>query len=139
VLPSNRALRGRVISFVHRMVECLGERLLPTLPAALAALLPAAADAGEVGDVAALLQQLAARFRGALLPLLAKARRRRSRGRTRRLQAEGRGRARLHSGRPARAVLWHARPPRLWRACLSQRLGQAIACVASGRCPTITP
>ena len=72
-LPGNRALRGRVISFLHRMVECLGERLLPTLPAALAALLPAAADAGEVGDVAALLQQLAARFRAALLPLLAKA------------------------------------------------------------------
>ena len=73
-LPGNRVLRGRVISFLHRMVECLGERLLGTLPAALAALLPAAADAGEVGDVAALLQQLATRFRAALLPLLVKAR-----------------------------------------------------------------
>ncbi|KAK9827309.1 hypothetical protein WJX81_002974 [Elliptochloris bilobata] len=71
-LPGNRVLRGRVISFLHRMVECLGERLLGTLPAALAALLPAAADAGEVSDVAALLQQLATRFRAVLLPLLVK-------------------------------------------------------------------
>ncbi len=137
MLPSNRALRGRVISFVHRMVECLGERLLPTLPAALAALLPAAADAGEVGDVAALLQQLAARFRGALLPLLAKARRALACGRKRRPQAVG---PRLHACSAAALLRPRAGArsgPRCRWPCLSQRQGRAIACVISGWCLTL--
>ena len=72
VLPESKALRGRVISLLHRLVECLGERLLPSLPAALAALLPATADAADVTDTAALLGQLAQRYKAALAPLLAK-------------------------------------------------------------------
>lgn len=72
VLPGNKVLRGRVISFLHRLVECLGDRLLPYLPSALAALLPVTADAADVGDVSALLSQLAIRYKAALAPLLAK-------------------------------------------------------------------
>jgi exportin-T len=72
VVPSSKVLRGRVISFLHRLVECLGDRLLPFLPAALAALLPVTADATDVSDVHALLSQLAMRYKAALQPLLAK-------------------------------------------------------------------
>lgn len=72
VVPGNKVLRGRVISFLHRLVECLGDRLLPFLPAALAALLPVTADASDVNDVHALLSQLAMRYKAALQPLLAK-------------------------------------------------------------------
>ncbi len=35
VYPSNKLLRSRFISSVHRLVECLGPALLPYLPAAL--------------------------------------------------------------------------------------------------------
>ena len=72
VLPENRVLRARMISFLHRLVECLGDRLLPYLPAALSALLPMTADASTVSDVCALLSQLAIRYKAALAPLLAK-------------------------------------------------------------------
>ncbi len=65
-------LRGRVISFLHRLVECLGDRLLPYLPQALAALLPVTANAADVADVSALLSQLAIRYKTALAPLLTK-------------------------------------------------------------------
>ncbi|CAK0782799.1 hypothetical protein CVIRNUC_005994 [Coccomyxa viridis] len=71
VLPENRVLRGRLISFLHRLVECLGERLLPYLPPALSALLPLTADASTVSDVCALLSQLALKYKAALVPLLA--------------------------------------------------------------------
>ena len=73
VLPENRVLRGRLISFLHRLVECLGERLLPYLPPALSALLPLTADASTVSDVCALLSQLALKYKAALVPLLAEA------------------------------------------------------------------
>jgi hypothetical protein len=72
VLPGSKLLRGRVISFLHRLVECLGDRLLPFLPSALSALLPVTADAADVSDVSALLSQLAIRYKAALGPLLAK-------------------------------------------------------------------
>lgn len=74
VLPENRVLRARMISFLHRLVECLGDRLLPSLPAALSALLPLTADAATVSDVCALLSQLAIRYKAALAPLLAEVR-----------------------------------------------------------------
>ena len=74
VLPDNRVLRGRLISFLHRLVECLGERLLPYLPPALSALLPLTADASTVSDVCALLSQLALKYKAALVPLLTEAR-----------------------------------------------------------------
>ncbi len=60
-----------MISFLHRLVECLGDRLLPYLPSALSALLPLTADASTVSDVCALLSQLAIRYKAALAPLLA--------------------------------------------------------------------
>ncbi len=63
-----------MISFLHRLVECLGDRLLPYLPAALSALLPMTADASTVSDVCALLSQLAIRYNAALAPLLAEVR-----------------------------------------------------------------
>jgi hypothetical protein len=63
-------LRSRFISFLHRMVECLGATVLPYLPRALE-VLTAAAEAPEVADVAALIVQLSLRFRGALSGLLA--------------------------------------------------------------------
>lgn len=42
--PANKPLRARFISFVHRMVECLGPALLPYLPPALEVLLSTQAD-----------------------------------------------------------------------------------------------
>ena len=33
--PTDRAVRGRFISLLHRMVECLGAVALPFLPASL--------------------------------------------------------------------------------------------------------
>ena len=63
VLPENRVLRARMISFLHRLVECLGDRLLPMT-----------ADASTVSDVCALLSQLAIRYKAALAPLLAEVR-----------------------------------------------------------------
>ena len=137
-LPANKPLRARFISFLHRMVECLGARwaagcalggaraapaqlwvlghrlvaawapwlvvppelracaslrphakatpqphtpphplsssprrsLLPYLPAALEVLLYAEADATDVVDVLLLLNQLAARFKDALAPVM---------------------------------------------------------------------
>ncbi|KAI7842372.1 hypothetical protein COHA_004011 [Chlorella ohadii] len=69
-LPANKPLRARFISFLHRMVECLGATLLPYLPAALEVLLYAQADATDVVDVLLLLNQLALRFKDALAPVM---------------------------------------------------------------------
>lgn len=71
VAPQDRGLRARVISLVHRMVECLGPAALPALPAGMRALLPPEAPAPALADVLALLHQLAVRFKAALEPLLA--------------------------------------------------------------------
>ena len=68
------AICGSAVCLLHRCVDCLGEALLPgLLPAAVAALLPPGADAADVCDAAALLGQLAARFRQAAAPLLEEA------------------------------------------------------------------
>lgn len=53
------------------MVECLGAHLLPLLPSALQALLPPSANAADLGDVMALLHQLAVRYKADLGPLIA--------------------------------------------------------------------
>lgn len=74
VAPGDRALRARVISFLHRMVECLGPHLLPLLPSALAALLPRSAQPQDLNDVLALLHQLAVRYKGELAPLISEVR-----------------------------------------------------------------
>ncbi|PSC72015.1 exportin-T isoform X1 [Micractinium conductrix] len=69
-LPHNKQLRARFISFLHRMLECLGATLLPCLPPALEVLLNAQADACDVADVLLLLNQLLARFKEALAPVM---------------------------------------------------------------------
>lgn len=71
VSSDDRGLRARVISLVHRLVECLGPAALPALPAGVRALLPPDAAAPALADVLALLHQLAVRFKAALAPLLA--------------------------------------------------------------------
>ena len=69
--PEDRGLRARVISLLHRLVECLGPAALPALPGGLRALLPPKANATALSDVLALLHQLAVRYKAALEPLLA--------------------------------------------------------------------
>lgn len=69
-LPSNKPLRARFISFLHRMVESLGSSVLPYLPPSLEVLLHSGADAQDLQDVLALLNQLMTRFKGGLLPLM---------------------------------------------------------------------
>eukprot|EP00884_Botryococcus_braunii_P015515 jgi/Botrbrau1/2647/Bobra.0203s0001.1 len=70
MLPNNKGLRGRVISYLHRMVECLGETIIPFLKPALLALLPLSAEPADICDALALLNQLVARYKAALQPLL---------------------------------------------------------------------
>lgn len=68
----NRPLRARVISFVHRMVECLGAAVLPHLPPLLLILLGPASECPDVCEALQLLVQLAGRFKedlGALFTL----------------------------------------------------------------------
>ncbi len=48
--PANKLLRSRFISFVHRMVECLGPALLPYLPPALEVLLSTQTDVQVCGE-----------------------------------------------------------------------------------------
>ena len=69
--PNDRALRTRVISFLHRLVECLGPHLLPYLPDALSALMPPSTDRADLTDIILLLNQLMTRYKAALQPLLA--------------------------------------------------------------------
>ena len=69
-LPRNKLLRSRFISYLHRMVECLGEDSLHFLPPALLALLHAECDAADVADVLRLVIQLMTKFRGQLADLL---------------------------------------------------------------------
>jgi hypothetical protein len=68
-LPHNRGVRARSTALVHRMVDCVGSRSFPVLPAALLLLL--ASD--EVPDLCAcltLVNQLAAKFKMDLEALL---------------------------------------------------------------------
>jgi hypothetical protein len=70
VIPANKALRARIISFLHRMVDCLGDKLLPFLPEAFRALLPTSAEPRDICDTLALLNQLIVRYKAALDPFL---------------------------------------------------------------------
>ena len=70
VAPSNRALRLRVISFLHRMVECLGQQFLPYCPDFLSALLQSTSDKIDLMDVFTLVLQLITRYKAAVHPLL---------------------------------------------------------------------
>ncbi|KAL0051899.1 hypothetical protein WJX82_004175 [Trebouxia sp. C0006] len=72
-LPTSKPLRARFISFLHRMVECLANRMLPYLPTALQVLMHVTADCQDMCDVVALLNQLMLRFKTALQDLLKEA------------------------------------------------------------------
>lgn len=72
--PHNRLFRARVISFLHRLVECLGPHLLPYLPGALSALMPQGMDRADLVEVFTLINQLITRYKAALEPLLASVR-----------------------------------------------------------------
>jgi hypothetical protein len=61
-LPRNKILRVRFLSYLHRMVECLGSCMVPFLPRAFDALLHDQCDAGDIGDVVRLVLQLLAAF-----------------------------------------------------------------------------
>ncbi|KAG1677608.1 hypothetical protein FOA52_010389 [Chlamydomonas sp. UWO 241] len=68
--PSNKLLRSRFISSVHRLVECLGPTLLPFLPAALEVLVLTQEDAADLTEVLVLTNQLLLKFKDAMLSLL---------------------------------------------------------------------
>lgn len=72
--PTNRAFRVRVISFLHRLVECLGAHMLPYLPDALSALMPPQTDRPDLVEVFTLVNQLITRYKAALQPLMASVR-----------------------------------------------------------------
>lgn len=67
---NNRALRLRVISFLHRMVECLGPHFLPYLPDFLSALMQSTSDKTDLMDVFTLVHQFITRYKAAFHPLL---------------------------------------------------------------------
>ncbi|KFM22934.1 Exportin-T [Auxenochlorella protothecoides] len=69
-LPGHRALRARLLSFLHRMVETLGPASLPFMPEVLQALVREGADACELADALILLNQLMSRFRDGMAPLI---------------------------------------------------------------------
>lgn len=61
-LPKNKLLRARFISYLHRMVECLGSQLLPMLPQTLAALLHRDCDAWDMCSALRVVCQLTVKF-----------------------------------------------------------------------------
>lgn len=69
-VPRNKMLRARFISYLHRMVECLGAQVHPFLPQALAALLPRDCDTVDVTTALRLLNQLIAKFPQDLVAML---------------------------------------------------------------------
>lgn len=69
-VPRNKMLRARFISYLHRMVECLGAQVQPFLPQALAALLPRDCDIVDVTTALRLLNQLIAKFPQGLVAML---------------------------------------------------------------------
>lgn len=69
-LPRNKMLRARFISYLHRMVECLGPQVQPFLPQVLAALLPRDCDTVDMTTALRLLNQLIAKFPQGLVAML---------------------------------------------------------------------
>ncbi len=59
-----------MISFLHRLVECLGPHLLPQLPQVLTAVMPPDTDRTDLQDSFTLVHQLVTRYKAALRPLL---------------------------------------------------------------------
>ena len=68
--PEDRSLRLRVISFLHRLIECLGGHLLPRLPEVLSTVIPQRTDKNDLLDIFTLLNQLVTRYKAAAKPIL---------------------------------------------------------------------
>lgn len=69
--PKNRALRLRVISFLHRLIECLGPHLLQRLPEVLSTVIPPQTDRNDLLDIFTLITQLITRYKIAAKSILA--------------------------------------------------------------------
>jgi exportin-T len=69
-LPKNKLLRARFISYLHRMVECLGAQLLPMLPQTLAALLYRDCDVWDMCSALRVVYQLTVKFPADISELL---------------------------------------------------------------------
>lgn len=69
-LPKNKLLRARFISYLHRMVECLGGQLLPMLPQTLAALLHHDCDVWDMCSALRVVYQLVVKFPADISDLL---------------------------------------------------------------------
>ncbi|GBG87187.1 hypothetical protein CBR_g44922 [Chara braunii] len=68
-LPRNKALRSKVISFLHRMVECLGSGISPVLPIAIQQLL-VDCESRDLFEFIQLMNQLVNKFKGAMMGIL---------------------------------------------------------------------
>jgi hypothetical protein len=69
-LPKNKLLRARFISYLHRMVECLGSQLLPMLPQTLSALLHRDCDVWDMCSTLRVVYQLTVKFPTGISDLL---------------------------------------------------------------------
>jgi hypothetical protein len=67
-MPESPAVLSKAIFFMHRMVSCLGEEILPTLHDAIR-LLSATRSLKEMAEVARLCNQLSAKFKSRMVPL----------------------------------------------------------------------
>jgi len=63
VFPPGQAVRGKVISMIHRMVECLRDQIMPYLLPALQPFV-VSADVHELADAIALINQMLVKFKG---------------------------------------------------------------------------
>lgn len=61
-IPLHKGVRARLISLLHRLLECVGQAMAPQLPPAVDVLLSAGADAGDLADALSLVGQLVARL-----------------------------------------------------------------------------
>lgn len=61
-VPLHKGVRARLISLLHRLLECVGQGMAPQLPAVVDVLLHAGADAGDLADTLSLVGQLVARL-----------------------------------------------------------------------------
>ena len=61
-LPQNRTLRSRITSFLHRMVECLAQRVFPSLHGIIHLLLQSS-EVLDLSNILQLLNQLTAKFK----------------------------------------------------------------------------
>lgn len=67
--PKNRALRGKVVSFLHRMIETLGSAMFPFLPTAFQQLLMES-EPREMVEFLVLMNQLMSKFKSGIKDLV---------------------------------------------------------------------